>query len=57
MEISELIAENLHVDNMLREASKKWDGGYVIAGLVGPWRCFCDQGSLGYPPCILLYER
>jgi amidophosphoribosyltransferase len=33
--ISKLIHENLDVASALRESSKKWDGGYVMAGLVG----------------------
>lgn len=34
-EISHLIAENLNVAKVLRRASKKWDGGYAMAGLFG----------------------
>ena len=34
-QISPLIAEQLDIENILKEASKKWDGGYVMAGLIG----------------------
>ena len=34
-EISHLIADNLNVAKVLRRASKKWDGGYAMAGLFG----------------------
>jgi amidophosphoribosyltransferase len=51
-EISELIAENLHVGNMLREASKKWDGGYVIAGLLGHGDAFVIRDPWGIRPAF-----
>jgi amidophosphoribosyltransferase len=35
VEISEMIARNLDVRKILEESSKNWDGGYVVAGLVG----------------------
>jgi amidophosphoribosyltransferase len=34
-EISHLIAKNLNVGKVLKRASKKWDGGYAIAGMFG----------------------
>ncbi|NJM15644.1 MAG: amidophosphoribosyltransferase, partial [Bacteroidales bacterium] len=40
VDITRKIAENLKVENILRESSKKWDGGYVISGC-GPRRCIC----------------
>ena len=52
IEISELIAENLQVDNMLREASKKWDGGYVIAGLLGHGDAFVIRDPWGIRPAF-----
>jgi len=50
--ISDLIAENLHVGNMLREASKKWDGGYVIAGLIGHGDAFVIRDPWGIRPAF-----
>lgn len=49
-EISELIAEHLDVGKMLREASKKWDGGYVIAGLIGHGDAFVIRDPWGIRP-------
>ena len=34
-EVSHLIADNLNVGKVLRKASKKWDGGYAMAGMFG----------------------
>jgi amidophosphoribosyltransferase len=52
IQISDLIAENLHVGNMLREASKKWDGGYVIAGLIGHGDAFVIRDPWGIRPAF-----
>jgi amidophosphoribosyltransferase len=49
-EITELIANNLNVPNMLREASKKWDGGYAIAGLLGHGDAFVIRDPWGIRP-------
>jgi amidophosphoribosyltransferase len=51
-EISDLIADNLQVANMLREASKKWDGGYVIAGLLGHGDAFVIRDPWGIRPAF-----
>ena len=50
--ITELIAENLNVGNMLREASKRWDGGYVIAGLLGHGDAFVIRDPWGIRPAF-----
>lgn len=34
-EATQLIAQNLNVGKVLRKASKKWDGGYAMAGMFG----------------------
>ena len=52
IEISGLIADNLRVDNILREASKKWDGGYVIAGLMGHGDSFVVRDPWGIRPAF-----
>jgi amidophosphoribosyltransferase len=51
-EISPLIADNLRVDSILREASKKWDGGYVIAGLMGHGDAFVVRDPWGIRPAF-----
>jgi amidophosphoribosyltransferase len=52
VEISGLIAENLQIGNILREASKRWDGGYVIAGLLGHGDAFVMRDPWGIRPAF-----
>jgi amidophosphoribosyltransferase len=40
------------VDSILREASKKWDGGYVIAGLMGHGDAFVVRDPWGIRPAF-----
>jgi len=49
-EISPLIAEHLDMANVLKRASKKWDGGYTIAGLVGHGDAFVLRDPAGIRP-------
>lgn len=51
-EITELLANNLNVGNVLREASKKWDGGYAIAGLLGHGDAFVIRDPWGIRPAF-----
>lgn len=55
-EISNLIAENLKIENILRESSKKWDGGYVIAGLIGHGDAFVVRDPWGIRPTFYYYD-
>jgi amidophosphoribosyltransferase len=57
VEISELISENLHVENILRESSKKWDGGYVIAGLLGHGDAFVLRDPWGIRPAFYYMDE
>lgn len=50
IEISRLIAKNLNLQNVLKESSKKWDGGYVIAGLIGHGDAFVTRDPWGIRP-------
>jgi amidophosphoribosyltransferase len=50
MEISNLISDNISVENILRESSKKWDGGYVIAGMIGHGDAFVLRDPWGIRP-------
>jgi len=52
IEISGLIAENLRIGDILREASKRWDGGYVIAGLLGHGDAFVMRDPWGIRPAF-----
>lgn len=49
-EISEQIAEHLDVQRVLKRASKNWDGGYVICGLVGHGDAFVLRDPSGIRP-------
>lgn len=49
-EISALIAENLDVQAILKDASKKWDGGYAMAGLFGHGDAFVLRDPSGIRP-------
>jgi amidophosphoribosyltransferase len=50
-EISALIARELNIAQILRDASKKWDGGYVIAGMFGHGDAFVLRDPMGIRPC------
>lgn len=49
-EISPLIEENLDVQSILENASKDWDGGYAIAGLIGHGDAFVTRDPWGIRP-------
>ena len=54
--ITNLIAENLDVANVLRESSKKWDGGYAIAGLLGHGDAFVMRDPWGIRPAFYYHD-
>ncbi len=47
---SSLIAKNVDVANLLRRASKNWDGGYAIAGILGHGDAFVFRDPSGIRP-------
>jgi len=49
-EISKLIHQHLDVASILRESSKKWDGGYVMAGMIGHGDSFVLRDPNGIRP-------
>lgn len=49
-DISNLIGENVDVADILRLSTKKWDGGYVIAGLFGHGDSFVIRDPHGIRP-------
>jgi amidophosphoribosyltransferase len=49
-EISALIAQHLDVQKILKEASRKWDGGYAMAGLFGHGDAFVLRDPSGIRP-------
>jgi amidophosphoribosyltransferase len=49
-QISFEIARHLNVQNILRESSQHWDGGYVIAGMIGHGDAFVFRDPAGIRP-------
>ncbi|TDQ32920.1 amidophosphoribosyltransferase [Zeaxanthinibacter enoshimensis] len=50
MEASPLIAERLKLAKILKKASKNWDGGYAMAGLIGHGDAFVLRDPSGIRP-------
>ena len=50
--ISPLIEENIEVADVLRNASKKWDGGYAMAGMLGHGDAFVIRDPWGIRPAF-----
>jgi amidophosphoribosyltransferase len=55
-EISVLIADHLDLTSVLKESSKRWDGGYVIAGLLGHGDAFVIRDPNGIRPAYYYYD-
>ncbi|MDQ3143010.1 MAG: amidophosphoribosyltransferase [Bacteroidota bacterium] len=51
-EINPLIFDNLDVCRVLKNAAKKWDGGYVIAGIIGHGDAFIMRDPSGIRPAF-----
>ncbi len=51
-EINNLIFENLDIQRLLRRSSKKFDGGYVMAGLIGHGDAFVMRDPSGIRPAF-----
>lgn len=49
-EINQLIFENLDIQRLLRRASKKFDGGYVLGGMIGHGDSFLMRDPNGIRP-------
>ena len=47
---SSVIAEQLDIANILKKASKNWDGGYAMAGLLGHGDAFVFRDPAGIRP-------
>ncbi len=50
-EISSLIAEGLDTRKIIRKAAKRWDGGYVMGGLIGCGIGWVARDPNGIRPC------
>jgi len=51
-EISKLIAQNLDIQNILKNSAAEWDGGYAMAGLVGHGDAFVLRDPSGIRPAF-----
>jgi amidophosphoribosyltransferase len=45
-----LIEKNLDIQKVLKKSSKKWDGGYAIAGMIGHGDSFVMRDPHGIRP-------
>lgn len=52
VEISELIAQNIDIQNILEQSAVDWDGGYVMAGLLGHGDAFVLRDPNGIRPAF-----
>ena len=50
-ELSRRISEELDLTRVLMRASQKWDGGYVLCGLIGNGDSFIARDPSGIRPC------
>lgn len=55
-EINKLIAKNLDVQRVLQRATRKFDGGYVMAGFIGHGDAFVMRDSGGIRPAYYYYD-
>lgn len=56
IEITQLIAEHLNVHSILKESSKRWDGGYAIAGMMGHGDSFVCRDPWGIRPAFYYHD-
>lgn len=56
-EISSLIGQQLDVPSVLAEASKKWDGGYVMGGMIGHGDAFALRDPNGIRPAYYYHDE
>ena len=56
-EISDLIAKEIDLVKILREASKRWDGGFVIAGMIGHGDAFAYRDPWGIRPAFYYHDE
>ncbi len=52
IEITQKIANNLDIANILRRSAKNWDGGYTISGIIGNGDAFILRDPAGIRPAF-----
>jgi amidophosphoribosyltransferase len=55
-DITDLIADKLDMGKILADASKSWDGGYAIAGLLGHGDAFVMRDPWGIRPAYYYHD-
>jgi amidophosphoribosyltransferase len=55
-ELSRRISEDLDVNRVITRASQKWDGGYVLCGLIGNGDAFVVRDPSGIRPCFFFQD-
>jgi amidophosphoribosyltransferase len=53
---SDYIAENLNLERILKRASRNWDGGYAMAGLLGHGDAFVLRDPNGIRPAFYYHD-
>lgn len=56
LELSRAIEDRIEVENILKETSKIWDGGYVICGQTGSGDMFAFRDPMGIRPAFYYYD-
>ena len=57
MEVNDLISDKLDIQRLLRRASKKFDGGYVMGGLIGHGDAFLMRDPNGIRPAFYYHDE
>lgn len=57
VEISKTIAEEIDIQRILVDSCKKWDGGYVIAGMMGHGDAFILRDPSGIRPAFYYQDE
>ncbi len=55
-DITNLIEENIDIENILRSSSKYWDGGYAMAGVIGHGDAFVLRDPSGIRPAFFYHD-
>lgn len=55
-EISKEIQKNIDVVSILKESSKRWDGGYTMAGMIGHGDSFVLRDPVGIRPAYIYQD-
>lgn len=56
IEINQKIADNLDVQRILQRSARKFDGGYIMAGMIGHGDAFVFRDPSGIRPCYYYHD-